>query len=415
MKNFFKQLFTVICSVAVVAYVILQLSLTADTQVDTEYAFYEHINETVEAEAFIFRDEIPLRQSVSGARSYLAANGEKVSIAQPLCTTYENENDATLQEQINDIDRQINILKHSNIITSSFSTDLAKTNAAINENMMAMQRAVAAGDLQSAARYEDELLIQMNRREAIVADSKDFYGSRINDLERQRYQLKLSQSGTGFTSVATTSGYFYSDVDGYEKIFTVSALESITANKLKALSETVPDEALSADCLGKLSPTSKWYIAFTSTKRIASNFDEGEKYKVIFPFSDGLEIEMRFERTVSSVKEEEAVLVFSTHVLAEGFNFSRKQNVKVVHSSKEGLKIRTSTLRYVNGKTGVYTLSASQKVVFKTVDIISESDGFYLVSLPDPTDRTYRDFEKLSLNDVVILGGKDLYEGKVLQ
>ncbi len=415
MKNFFKQLFTVICSVAVVAYVILQLSLTAGTEVEAEYAFYELLNETVEAQAYIFRDEIPLRQSVSGARSYLAFDGEKVAIAQPICTTYQNADDAAIQEQINDIDRQINILKKSNIITSSFSTDLAKTNAAINENMMAMQRAVADGDLQSASRYEDELLIQMNRREAIVADSKDYYGSRITTLEKQRYDLQSSLSGTGFTSVATTSGYFYYGVDGYEKIFTASALESITAGKLKELSETEPDTQLSSQCLGKLSPTSKWYIAFTSTKRVASNFEVGNKYKVIFPFSGDMEIEMTFDRTVSSVKEEEAVLVFSTHVLAEGFNFSRKQDVRVVSNAIQGLKIRTSALRYVDGKTGVYTLTATQKVLFKTVDVICESDGFYIVALPNPSDRTYRDLEKLSLNDVVIIGGKDLYEGKVLQ
>lgn len=415
MKNFFKQLFTVICSIAVVAYVILQLSLTAGTQVDTEYAVYELLNESVEAQAFIFRDETPIQEVVSGARSYLAADGEKVSIAQPLCTTYQNETDATIQEQINDIDRQINILKHSNIITSSFSTDLAKTNAAINENMMAMQRAVAAGDLASAARYEDELLVQMNRREAIVADSKDYYGKSIAALEKRRFELTNSLSGTGFTAVATNSGYFYSDVDGYEKVFTASALESITVDKLKALSETKPDESLSAKSLGKLSPTSKWYIAFSSTKRVASNFEAGEKYKVVFAFSGDMEIEMTFDRAVSTVKDEEAVLVFSSHVLAEGFSFARKQAVKVIQDANEGLKIRTSTLRYVNGKTGVYTLSVTQKVVFKTVDIICESEGFYLVALPDPTDRTHRDLEKLSLNDVVIIGGKNLYEGKVLQ
>ncbi len=415
MKNFFKQLFTVICSVAVVAYVILQLSLTASTQVETEYAFYELLNETVDAQAYIFRDEIPLRQSVAGARSYLAANGEKVAIAQPLCTTYQNSNDASLQEQINEIDRQINILKHSNIITSSFSTDLAKTNSAINKTMMAMQRAVSAGDLEAAARYEDELLIQMNRREAIVADSKDYYGNAITNLVKKRYELEMQQSNTGFTSVASTSGYFYSEVDGYENIFTSAALESITTEKLKELSQAEPDATLSANCLGKLSPTSRWYIAFNTTKRTASSFEVGEKYKVLFPFSGDMEVEMRFERAVSSIKGEDSVLVFSTHVLAEGFNFTRKQDVKVVKKAMEGLKIRTSTLRYVNGKTGVYTLSATQKVVFKTVDIICESDGFYLVSLPDPTDRTRRDAEKLSLNDVVILDGKDLYEGKVLQ
>ncbi len=415
MKNFFKQILTIICCVAIVAYVILQLSLTAGTHVDTEYVFYEQLNDTVVAQAFIFRDETPIREATAGAKSYLVADGEKVAISQELCITYKSEADALTQEKINEIDKQIDILKQSNIKTSSFSTDLAKTNAAINENMLAIQRAVAEGDLKSTLVPQSALLVQMNRREAIVADSKDYYGSSITELEKERYQLKLSQTGTSFTSSATESGYFYSGVDGYENVFTTSALESITADKLKELAKTKPNTTVINSSLGKLSPTSKWYIAFLSTKRASADFEEGNKYSVIFPSSDDLAIEMTFERSVNSVKEEESVLVFSSHVLADDFNFSRKQEVKIVKNTKEGLKIRSSALRLVDGKAGVYTLSGAHKVMFKTVDIICEVDGFYLCQLPDPKNRTYRSFEKLSLNDVVIIGGKDIYEGKVLQ
>ncbi|MBQ3081575.1 MAG: hypothetical protein IJC49_03900 [Clostridia bacterium] len=122
---------------------------------------------------------------------------------------------------------------------------------------------------------------------------------------------------------------------------------------------------------------------------------------------------MVFERAVGDTKSEEVVLIFSTNTLPTNFNFTRMQEVQVIKNTVQGLKIRTTALRDEDGTDGVYVLS-SGRVIFKTVNVLCESGGFYVVELPNPKNKSERSSTKLSLHDTVIIGGKNLYVGKVL-
>lgn len=414
MKQILKQIFTIICSVFIVAYTIMQLSLTTGDTVETEHAFYSVVNETLTTSAYVFRDETVVTQSGGGTHSYSAENGEKVHIGQQLCVTYQTSDEAGVQETINSIDRKIDMLNKSSIGSGSFSTDLSRINSNISEYMMDIQRDVAAGDLSAAARMQDELLVQMNRRQATVADTKDYFGSRITELTQKKAMLEGSLSGVKVTTTASTAGYFYTEADGYERTFTSMSLGSITAQEFKKLINTQPDEDIVENAVGKIASGSKWYIAFIATRRDAAYFTYGEKYSVLFSYSADREIKMSFEGTGGDTKGDEVVLIFSTNTLPSGFNFTRKQEVKVIKTTMQGLKIRTSALVNVDGETGVYSLS-SGRVVFKTTEVLCESGGFYLVKLPNEKNKSERSATKLSLHDTVLIGGKNLYVGKVLQ
>jgi len=409
-----KNILTVLFSVFIIVYFVLQLRLTASDTVEVEYAFYAVVNDVINAQAYLFRAETVIPQSGAGARSYLVKNGEKVKINQELCATYQNTGDAGLQDRVNEIDRQISILEKSNITNSVFSTDLSRINNGISGYMMQIQRSVAAGDLESALRAEDPLLVQMNRRQATRADSKDFFGSRISALKREKAELKAGLNGPNTKDSAPCAGYFYIENDGYENIFSEEALVNLSVEGFKGLKEARPDVSVQNGSVGKIALTSKWYIAFSALRRDAVCFKEGGKYKAVFPFSSDIEISLSFERYVSESDTDETVLIFSTHTLAEGFNFARRQDVQVIKKSVEGLKIRKASLRNENNVPGVYSLQGS-KVVYKTVEVLEESKGFYMVALPDKNNRAYSHQTKLSLNDAVLIGGKNLYVGKVLQ
>lgn len=413
MKQILKQVLTVVCSVFIVAYTIMQLSLSTGDTVETEHAFYSVVNEALVTSAYIFRDETVVMQSGGGTRSYSVENGEKVHMGQQLCVTYQTSDEAGVQETINLLNGKIDLLNKSSIGSGSFSTDLSRINGNISSYMLDIQRDVAAGDLAAAARLQDELLIQMNRRQATVADSDDFFGSRISELTQKKAMLESSLSGVKVTTTAAAAGYFYSAADGYERSFTVSALGSVTAQEFKKLIATQPDKDVLENAVGKIAGTSKWYIAFIATRRDAAYFVENQKYSVTFSYADDREIKMCYEGTGGDTKGDEVVLIFSSGTLPSGFNFARKQEVKVIKNTMQGLKIRTSALVNVDGETGVYSLSAG-RVVFKTTEVLGESGGFYLVKLPNEKNRSERSATKLSLHDTVLIGGKNLYVGKVL-
>jgi len=279
--------------------------------------------------------------------------------------------------------------------------------------MLQMQRAVARGDLATANRSRDELLLQMNRRLAIVSDDKNYYGDRISALERQVSELEAQLNGIKVKTVSPAAGYFYTGADGYENSFTVSALNNLDVAGFKELIKKAPSEAVLNGAVGKIAKSSKWYIAFIGTRRDSAYFEEGKTARVIFPYNDNREIEMRFERVVGDTKSDEVVFVFSTNTLPTDFNFTRMQEVNLIKNTVSGLKIRTTAIRNENGETGVYVLSAG-RVYFKAAEILCETGGFYIVKLPNPEDKSQRSSTKLSLHDTVITGGKNLYVGKVL-
>lgn len=413
MKRILKQTVTIICSVFAIVYTVMQLSLSASTDISTEHAFYSVVNDTINVNAYVFRDETVVMQSGGGTRSYSVANGEKVKISTELCVTYQDSDEAVIQESINQLDRKIELLNKSNIETSSYSTDLAKVNGTIGEYMLSMQKSVANGDLAAAERMKDDLLLQMNRRLAIVSDDKDYFGSRISALKRQKAELQSQLDGVKVTTTSPAAGYFYTGADGYENLFSEKALETLDVAGFKKLVKQKPSESILSGAVGKISRSSKWYIAFIGARRDSVFFEEGKKAKVVFTHNDNRQIEMVFERAVGDTKSEEVVLIFSTNTLPTNFNFTRMQEVQVIKNTVQGLKIRTTALRDEDGNDGVYVLS-SGRVIFKTVNVLCESGGFYVVELPNPKNKSERSSTKLSLHDTVIIGGKNLYVGKVL-
>ncbi len=413
MKRILKQVLTVVCSVFIIAYTVMQLSLSRSDAIEVEHAFYSVVNDAVEASAYIFRDEQVVMQSGGGTRSYSVENGEKVHTGEELCVTYRDSADAGVQETINEIDKRIDLLNRSSVGSGSFSTDISRINENINDYMLSIQRSVAEGDLAAAGRAGDELLVQMNRRQAAVADSGDLFGPVISELQQRKASLEASLHGAKVTTTASAPGYFYTAADGYEGTFTAAALDSLTAESFGALIESEPGSGILQNAVGKIASDSKWYIAFTAPRRESAYFEEGSKYSVIFSYSDGAEIPMTYEGISGDSSGDEVVLVFGTNTLRSGFAFTRKQEVKVIKSTLEGLKIRTSALVNVNGETGVYSLS-SGRVVFKTAEVLCENGGFYLVKLPNEENRSERSATKLSLHDTVLIGGKNLYAGKVV-
>ncbi|MBQ3195743.1 MAG: hypothetical protein IJB65_04680 [Clostridia bacterium] len=410
MKRTFKQLLTTLCSVSILVYAVFQLSLATDDSVETENTFYSVVNDIVNAECYVFRNESLIIQSADGARCYSAENGDKVFLGQELCVTYQDYSDADVQERINEINLQLAVLEQSN---GSYFADLGRINENISDYMMEILYSVADGDLRAAKRQQSSLLVQMNRRQATVEENNNFFSDQIYALKQEKINLEGGLTGAKVYTTSPAAGYFYTEVDGYENVFSATMLEDLSLSDFERLISSNPQPAKNSNAIGKIAKSSKWYIAFVCPRREAAGFTKGNNYTVNFPYSE-TQLEMTLERSSGSGDGEKMMLVFSSHTLPRGFNFTRKQEISVVKSTVQGLKVRTTALRNQDGQVGVYVLS-NNRVVFKTTEVLRESGGFYLVALPDENRHTVRSATKLSLHDTVILNGKNLYVGKVLQ
>ena len=416
-KRFFAQFGTAIISVAVVSYVFLQLMLNVGALIDVENASYAKVKDAQELNAYIFRNEILIPSGGSGTDCYLVPDGEKVQINSPVVITYSDPSDAQAQAKINEIDKRITILEKSSLSSGEVTTSISKLDDEIDRLMLSMLKNVDRNSMSKVLREQEELLILMNRRQALVQSHS--FSAELKKLYAEKEALKESQTGSFFTSTASESGYFYSSVDGYEDFFTKDALKNLTVDKFMELSESVPNKNIVESSSGKLVLGSEWYAAVGIGKREASYYDVGEICEITFQYSNNMKLKMELRKKITKTDSDTAVLVFSTKTMPESFDYSRRQTVELPVREYEGIKVPASSIRVNDGVTGVYTVLGS-RVLFKKAEIIHEYGNYVICEIPkNPAypnrhDVAYSSKEYLSLHDAVIVAGENIYDGKVL-
>ena len=413
-KRFFAQFGTAIIAVAVVAYVFLQLILNVGALIEVETATYATISQRAELTAYLFRNEHVVPAEAGGIDCFLADDGEKVGKGQSIAVTYSDQSDAEKQRRVNEIDARIEVLEKSRLSDGAATTNLSIIDSSIDSVMLDIIRNVDANALDKALREKDELLILLNRRNALVHSVS--YDAELSSLYAERERIISSISGDGYITTAPESGYFYSYVDGYEEIFTLEALENLTYDDFQLLGSSVPDPSLAENSSGKLVVGSTWYIAVAVDKRTAENFVNGRSYPLTFQYSNNLELDMKLERRMTRTDVDITVLVFSTKQMPDGFDYSRRQTVELTKSAYSGLRISSSALRMNDGVTGVYVVQGS-RVVFKKTTVIYTYGSYCICAVPvdpnypDESDIAYNSKTRLSLHDSVITEGSGLYDG----
>ena len=108
---------------------------------------------------------------------------------------------------------------------------------------------------------------------------------------------------------------------------------------------------------------------------------------------------------------EDVVLIFSSDTIPDNFEFLRRQTVEIVQNSYSGYRISADAVRMVDGTLGVY-VQKGYSVCFRRIEPLAELDGYYIVDASPSSGEN--EYEPLALYDLVIVKGKRLYNGKVI-
>ena len=413
-KRFFSQFGTAILAVAIVAYVFLQLILNVGTLIDTESAQYVSISDRDEVKAFLFRDEHAIPSSSDGIDCFLAEDGEKVRYGQDIVITYSDPKDVETQNRIRQIDKRLDVLEKSSLSIGASTTDISLIDDEIDDLVLSIIRQVDGNEFGKISREKEKLLILMNRRQGLI--QADSYATEMQELTKEREQLSATLTGEVQPTQSPKSGYFYSNVDGYEESFTIDKLENLTAEEFERLSDSVPDQSIIEGSSGKVVLSSTWYITVAIDKRTAETFKDGRSYPIIFQYSNNTSLNMTLERRIARSDKDITILVFSTKQMPEGFDYSRSQTVELPHTDHEGIRISSSSLRMKDGETGVYVVIGT-KIVFKKTEVLYTYGSYSVCAIPknpaypNRRDVTYSSKTQLSLHDAVVVDGSDVYDG----
>lgn len=386
----------------------------------------------IRLELYVFRNEKVLVAPGSDTYLYTVGNGERVGVGQSLGVAYAAGDPtaaADLQIKLNAYGERIDLLNE--LGGTGTPSDARDASAAIDNAYMGLLDAVERGDLASAEGYAGGMQDGISRYDILTGAAGS---TSVAALERERAALVAGLSKV-VDMTTKQSGYFYYDCDGYETLFSAETAMSMTSAEFFALTKR-PASAIPAGAVGKMTYDPTWYAAaYVSLSDEAlevfqQGYRNGATYTMRVTDRAASELDMTIVRMVPD--EGGALLVFRSQDMPADFSFPRSFTAETVSLQTSGYRIPSEAIVTLHShKTGedvkgVYIL-AGNVVEFRKINIRIARDGYVIA-------QTYRDVEAyretltaeerarfdadgwsyLNLNDNIITGGNEIYEGKVI-
>ncbi|MBQ8309411.1 MAG: hypothetical protein IJX80_00175 [Clostridia bacterium] len=372
------------------------------------------------ATAYLFRDERVLYAAEGGIMDTLVESGSKVGKNVSVARVYESAlaGDELEQAQrvVDDLNRMIRILEQSELSEGTPVSEANEYRAEAKKNYLFIREAITSGSLKALAGLEDTFLILLNRYMTLSGKEVDFSAS-LAELRAQKESLlggTYTEIRNGDDGEKRSSGTFYdsSYVDGCEGIFTVSALDALTADSFAQLRQASAETSDAGAAVGKMVYGYSWYLAMELDSTLASRFSVGHAYGFSFPQNEGTAISLTLEKTCEG--ENGTILVFRSDDTPADFDYYRSQTVEITVDSCEGFYVPESALQTMTDENGTEVIGVyifeNSTVRFRRADILYRGDGYCIVARPEDSALT-----KFDENDILITSGKDLYDGKVYQ
>lgn len=396
-RNIFKTIGVALVAVLLVAYISVQ-AVNALTAYKTEMAVMHSAYDSIECNGFIIRDESVLSGSGSGILRYVLKDGERVSKNGVVAEAYSTEEAVYAKEKYDELTERINRMEESERQAKGGSVNLETINTQARSDLLGMLSAFDDGDMDSVYDISEEYLDLINRRQILTGDL-DGYGTLIAELKSQRDAAAAKMQTSSSSIRSANSGYFIKSVDGYENSISVDELANITPDMLNSVTATDM-----GDAIGKVVGDYDWYIATEIDNTTAMSLAVGQTYSIDFNIDSA-------EKVPATVKymnrfDNTTVVVFSCSYMNSTLAHLRSCQIEVILKEYSGLVVNTEAVRIVDDVKGVY-VDNGYMIKFKPIEVIYTGDGYMLCKVSE-------DKSGLVLYDEVVIGGRNLYDGKIV-
>jgi len=407
-RTVFARLGMFSAAIAILAYVIFHIVTLFSTNLSTVVVGESTEETKIEFDGYIFRDEVPILTDYAGAVDYIAYDGLKVAAGERLATVYEQGNASSVKDSIDQLDEMIASLEESTDKSLSLS-DLPEINQDANISYATIMKKLADGDISGISDNVSDMTSALCKN-SVLTDKSSPVPVTLQRLYDERARI-MSAGGDKREIFAEKSGYFYSDTDGYEYIFTVEAADNMTPELYrKYASADAVAQPEGQYPVGKMVYDSEWRFVSMVSAEAGRYFEEGVTYRTSFTGESKVTIPLTLTK-ITKAENSSLLLTFECDRMPSNFDFARMQSVELVVSSITGINVPQTAVHRRRGEYYVYILKGS--VVFeRRIEVIYEGDDYYTVKsgMPPDDDDVY-----LQSNDTLILNGKNLFDGRILE
>lgn len=433
MKKMSKDMRTVVILLAVFAvivlsYIVQDLYFSATGKLETEYISLTSEKEVVSVNGFVVRDENRTDSSgqsdsvlyMQDGRTYIPTVTDSTSVAygDTIAVSFGSETQAQNYQKSQELQSKISYLQSIQDQESLSYVNVVALNSEIATSIHDYLKLIDTNKMSSL----DEAVRKINYKittKQIATGTQLNFSKLLKKYEKQMAALDLG-SMKAVPIRSPYAGYFVSSVDGYEGQFDYASLssESVTTEQIDALMNSKSENVDGA--YGKIIGQHTWYLLCKMPQNRAAMVKKGYYVTVSFPEKGLYDLPMRVQ-SVSNRAEGNVAVVFKCTRMNESLSALRKEKAEITVKTYDGFRISNDALvENENGLTGVYVLSG-RRVVFKPIRILYHADNHVMATAAvyykdngEIDKEKTPDLPVLEVYDRVIVKGKNLYDGKVI-
>lgn len=399
-------------AVVILIYLGQKIFSAFSVSIETTPAIQVTVNDSINAQGWFFRDEIPISGSTGESVKHIVYSGERVQQDAPLAIVYSDADALALSQQLDPLENRIDLLNTA-LQSATDGADASKLDQMIILSLQQMAEQTKNGSGTALNSSAESLRTLALRREADNVDTAAITAERdALVMERDSLNAQLSGHTTQLTAPAT--GYFSEVVDGYEEILTLDALEDITVERFHELTETQP--IVSEQAWGKMIQGFTWYLVAEISQDDANRLSVGQSLQVNFTQAS-LETPVSVYSIAKDRAGETALVVLAGTEFNSEMVSMRQQPVEIIIATYTGLRVpkeavyvqeTTTSDGETKQETGVFILSGSfQK--FKIINKLYETEDYYVV------EQSATNSDMLVEQDQIIVSGKNLKNNMVVK
>ena len=355
-KNRVFSVFIIFIVLFLILIIVKNIYILFFVKVKTEFAKIDTFNKFIDTNVLVLRDEEILKND--GILRVVCKDKTRVSNNQVICKIYNSESDVP-----------------KNSVHNHGIVDMVDINDKIN---------MSVRNLIHNNKIDNEL-------EYLLKSKEEF-------LNGEKIEENTEENDYGIDVRSKHNGIFSCFTDGFEGVLNTKISDE-SIKKLNFNNYKFPKEC-EKSIFGKIIVNNKCLLLCTLDRGSSL---ENRKFRIFFQFdSEGIVCDLL---KIIQLENGKKIAVFSTDVNENLIN-SRFENAKIRIESIEGIKINKKCIHEYDGQRGIFILD--KKIVkFKFIDVIYDGDDFVLCNYG-------QDPEFLNENDLLIISGENLYDGKVL-
>ena len=372
--------------------------------IKSESAVMGEMEETVDSVGIFFRNELPLTNGGYQYLDVIRAEGERVAAGGTVARVYADERSAKVRKEIRDLEERIHVYEEVLANSGTYQSSATGIDMAIYDDLRSISSFTHLGQSVDALQVGEDLLVELMKKKISSGDLVS-YDTVLKQLKTQLTDLKANTGASLNNIESKKSGYFSLVTDGLEEQLSLEYLAGLTVENFDQTVSLCEKAGDTSNHIGKMVYDNLWTVALKVPTKKVDLLEIGDSVDIRIPAFGS----SRIGCTVADIRKEgeSCVLVLSSSLIGDNVLTLRAEEICLVLKTHNGIQVRQSALRKVDGEDGVY-IKVGPLLRYKKVKILY-SDGTTALLEYDAADSS-----GIRVYDQVVYRGSNLHDRKAV-